>query len=147
MVMNGMTSIVKTVSQLISGFIFMYGIYIVTHGHLTPGGGFAGGAIIAGAYMLLILGFGSDVLNLYRKEKGSSTMESAAILGALVAATIGMFAGTLVFFNNYLPPGTTGNLMSAGVIPIYNILIGIEVGAALITIFLALVIYKEEVLK
>ncbi len=140
-----MSLIVKKVAQLMTGFIFLYGIYIIVHGHLTPGGGFAGGAIIAGAYILQILAFGKAPLLLVKKETGSSISESLAILLVLMMAVAGFFIGTKVFFNNFLPAGKIGELVSAGAIPIYNILIGIEVAAALLTIFLALIIYKEEI--
>lgn len=145
--MKGMSIIVKKVTQLISGLIFLYGIYIITHGHLTPGGGFAGGAILSGSFILLVLAFGSDLLKLRHKEEGSSVVESLAILAFLLFATIALFIGSYIFFRNYLPTGIVGNLISAGIIPLYNIFVGIEVGAALFTIFLALAIYKEEVLK
>lgn len=145
--MKGMSIIVKKVAQLISGLIFLYGIYIITHGHLTPGGGFAGGAIIAGAYILNILAFGSDAMNLKNKEKGSSLSESLAIFIVLILAVFALFIGSKIFFANYLPKGELGEIISAGAIPLYNIFIGIEVAAAIITIFLALVIFKEEVKK
>ena len=145
--MNGMTPIVKKVTQLIVGLIFLYGIYIITHGHLTPGGGFAGGAIIAGSFILLVLAYGSDILKLKKREAGSSVIESLGILLFTVLAFAAIFIGTKIFFANYLPKGVIGELISAGVIPLYNIAVGIEVAAALFTIFLALVIYKEEVLK
>ena len=145
--MNGMTPIVKKVTQLIVGLIFLYGIYIITHGHLSPGGGFAGGAIIAGAFILLVLAYGSDVLKLKKREEGSSVIESTGILLFLILALAAIFIGTKVFFANYLPKGKIGELISAGVIPLFNIAVGIEVAAALFTIFLALVIYKEEILK
>ncbi|MFO7935309.1 MAG: MnhB domain-containing protein [Bacteroidales bacterium] len=145
--MKGMSIIVKKVAQFLSGLIFMYGIYIITHGHLTPGGGFAGGAILAGSMILLVLAFGSDVMGLKKRETGSSIIENSAILAFLVFAVGAMLIGTHVFFHNFLPRGNLGDLISAGVIPLYNIFVGIEVGAALFTIFLALVIYKEEVLK
>jgi multicomponent Na+:H+ antiporter subunit B len=139
-----MSIIVKKVSQLIGALIFMYGIYIITHGHLTPGGGFAGGALLAGAFILLVLAQGSELLKLKQKEEGSSLTESLAILAFLLLGSLALFLGTYIFFNNYLPAGTIGQLISAGVIPIYNIVVGIEVGAALFTIFLALAIFKEE---
>ena len=142
-----MTLIVKKVSQLMCGLIFMYGIYIITHGHLTPGGGFAGGAIIAGAFILLILAFGSEVVNLRKEETKTTVTESISLLFVIILATAGIWLGSLVFFNNYLPKGEIGQLISAGLIPVYNILIGIEVAAALLTIFLALVIFKEEVIS
>ncbi|MBA7535358.1 hypothetical protein ES705_27611 [subsurface metagenome] len=142
-----MSIIVKKVTRLISGFIFLYGIYIITDGHLTPGGGFAGGAILAGSFILLVLAFGSDLLKLKKREEGSSVVESLAIFAFLILGVMALFIGTLVFFEIYLPAGTVGNLISAGVIPLYNIFVGIEVGAALFTIFLALAIFKEEVIE
>jgi len=142
--MKGLTPIVKKVAQLMSGIIFMYGIYIVVHGHLTPGGAFAGGIILAGSFILLILAFGSEVIKLRKEETGSSFTESVAILATIILATAGFFAGSMVFFNNYLPKGTVGELVSAGAIPLYNIFIGVEVAAAIVTIFLALIIFKEE---
>jgi multicomponent Na+:H+ antiporter subunit B len=142
--MNGLTPIVKKVAQLMSGVIFLYGMYIVIHGHITPGGAFAGGIIMAGSFILLILAFGSEVIKLRKEETGSSLTESLSILITLILATAGLFAGTMVFFNNFLPKGAVGELISAGTIPLYNIFIGIEVAAAIMTIFLALIIYKEE---
>jgi multisubunit Na+/H+ antiporter MnhB subunit len=143
--MNGMTQIVKKVTQLMCGLIFMYGLYIILHGHLTPGGGFAGGAIVAGAFILLILAYGSKVVRLRKEETQTSVTESIALLVVILLALAGLFWGTYVFFNNYLPKGEVGELISAGIIPLYNIFIGMEVAAALLTIFLGLVIYKEEV--
>lgn len=142
-----MSTIVKKITPLISGLIFLYGIYIIVHGHLTPGGGFAGGAIIAGSFILLILAFGSNALNLKKEVAGSSSTESLAILVVVIIALMALLFGANVFFSNFLPRGTAGELVSAGVIPLYNIFIGIEVAGAILTIFLALVIFKEESLK
>ena len=142
--MKGMTIIVKKVTQLLTGSIFIYGVYIIIHGHLTPGGGFGGGAIIAGAFYLLILAYGSDYLSMTRKKEGSAVSESLAILAFLMLATFGLFIGLKSFFLNYLNKGTVGELISGGVIPLYNLFIGIEVAAALISIFFAFLIFKEE---
>jgi multicomponent Na+:H+ antiporter subunit B len=62
----------------------------------------------------------------------------------LLLAVTGLFVGTKVFFVNYLPKGTVGELVSAGVLPLYNIFVGIEVASSIFIIFLALVIFKEE---
>lgn len=145
--MKGMSVIVKTTTQLLTGIIFIYGIYIIIHGHLSPGGGFAGGALIAGSFILLILSNGSAYLKLKRKEDGSALVESIAILAFLLMAVIGMFLGSMIFFHNFFPLGTAGELISAGFIPLGNVLIGIEVAAALLSIYYAFVIYKEEILK
>ena len=142
--MEGMSTIVKKVTQLIVGLIFLYGVYIILHGHLTPGGGFAGGAIVAGAFILLILAFGSSALKLRKEVAGSSNTESVGILMVVILALMALFFGLKVFFFNFLDKGTPGELLSAGVVPLYNIFIGIEVAGAILTIFLALVIFKEE---
>jgi multisubunit Na+/H+ antiporter MnhB subunit len=139
-----MSPIVKKVTQLMMGFIFIYGIYIITHGHLTPGGGFAGGAFFSGAFVLLVLAFGSNILNLKKEEEGATILEGLSLFIFVLLAFLGFFFGMRAFFGNFLPHGKAGELISAGVLPIYNILVGIEVGASLLTIFLALVIYKEE---
>lgn len=78
--MNGMSLIVKKVTQLMAGIIFLYGVYIMLHGHLTPGGGFAGGTIVAGSFILLIVANGIRVFGLHREEQLSSAVESIAIL-------------------------------------------------------------------
>jgi len=145
--MKGMTVIVKKTTQLIAGIIFMYGIYIILHGHLTPGGGFAGGVILAGSFILLILAFGSDFLHLVKEERGTTMYENLAVLVFLLLALTGLLAGANIFFANWLPHGTPGELLSAGFLPLYNIFVGIEVAASILTIFLALVIFKEEVMK
>ena len=139
-----MTIIVKKTTQLIAGMIFMYGIYVIVHGHLTPGGGFAGGVIIAGAFILVILAFGSDFLKLVKKEMGTTLVESLATITVVLIGCAGFLFGTRVFFNNYLPKGIVGDLVSAGVLPLYNIFVGTEVAASIFIIFLSLIIFKEE---
>jgi multisubunit Na+/H+ antiporter MnhB subunit len=145
--MKGMSVIVKKTTQLLAGLIFLYGIYIIIHGHLTPGGGFAGGVVVAGAFILVILAFGSDFLNLQKEEAGSTIRENVAVLIVLLLAVTGIFVGTKAFFANYLPKGTVGELISAGTLPLYNIFIGIEVASSIFIIFLALIIFKEEDIK
>jgi len=145
--MKGMTIIVKKTTQLIAGMIFMYGIYVIAHGHLTPGGGFAGGVIIAGAFILVTLAFGTDFFKLVKEELGTTMVESLATIIVILIGLAGFLFGTKIFFNNYLPKGIVGNLVSAGTLPLYNIFVGTEVAASIFIIFLSLIIFKEESLK
>jgi multisubunit Na+/H+ antiporter MnhB subunit len=139
--MKGMSLIVKTMTNVIIGFIFIYGIYIILHGHLTPGGGFAGGVIIAGAFVLKVLAFGSQGPAEKKSEKNASVLESIGGLLFIGIALSGLlFAGT--FFLNFLPKGTPLHLLSAGIIPLCNIAISLKVGAGLFSIFLALAAVK-----
>lgn len=142
--MKGLTIIVKKITQFMAGIVFLYGAYVIIHGHLTPGGGFAGGTIIAGSFILLIIANGLQLFNLKKEKEQSSLIESIAILAFLLIAVTGMILTVHVFFRNFLSKGIPGNIVSAGIIPIYNIVVGIEVAAALISIFLAFIIFKAE---
>ncbi len=140
--MKGMSLIVKSITNVVIGFIFIYGLYIILHGHLTPGGGFAGGVIVAGAFILRILAFGSDALGESRSVLAGSVFESIGGLLFIGVALAGM-AVAGVFFVNFLPKGVPFTLYSAGIIPVCNIAIGIKVSAGLFSIFLAIAAMKS----
>ena len=142
-----MTIIVKKVAQIISGIIFLYGIYIIMHGHITPGGGFTGGVIIAVAFIFPIVVYGDTIQKLKNKREYALVLGSIAILAFIFLAASGLFLETPVFFKNYSLFGTSGNNNSAGLIPVYDIIIGVEVATALFYIFLTLVIFKKNKLK
>lgn len=136
-----MTVIVKTIARLIAGFIFLYGLYIVLHGHLTPGGGFAGGVIIAGSFILLILAFGAQEMGEKMLYRFTAVFESLGALSFLLLALLGLIAG-FYFFLNLFPKGTPLHLISSGIILPANIAIGVKVGAGLLAVFLALAATK-----
>jgi multisubunit Na+/H+ antiporter MnhB subunit len=140
--MKGMTEIVKTVSKLLAGLIFFYGMYIVVFGHLTPGGGFAGGVIISGAFILLIVANGIDDEKISRGKEKAGFLESSGIFLFWIISTIGLCMGTY-FLLNFLGKGKPLNIFSAGTIPLCNIAIGAEVSAALCSIVIAFILVKK----
>jgi len=137
-----MTLIVKTITRLTVGLILLFGIYIILHGHLSPGGGFAGGVIVALSFVHLMLAFGKDVAISKVSKNLASNLESIGALMFLSIALLGFLGGS--FFLNILPKGTPFNLFSAGIIPLCNIAIGIKVGVGLFAIFLTLVIVEKS---
>ncbi len=137
----GMTLIVKTITRLTVGLILLYGIYIVLHGHLTPGGGFAGGVIIALSFVHLMLAFGRKVALKKLSQATASFFESLGALMFLSIALLG-FIGGYFFFNFFIHKGKPFQLFSAGIIPLCNIAISLKVGAGLFAIFVALVLFK-----
>jgi len=138
---KGMSLIVKTITNIMIGFIFLYGVYIILHGHLTPGGGFAGGVIVAGVFVLRYLAFGGSKAGEKKSSITASVFESVGALLFVIIALLGLLIAG-VFFFNFLPKGTPLYLLSAGIIPFCNIAIGIKVGAGLFSIFLALAAFK-----
>lgn len=145
--MQGLTIIVKKITQIIAPVIFLYGLYIIVHGHLTPGGGFAGGVILASSFILQILAFGKILEGLLKEEHGLQLLESFAILCFLAIGAAGLILSGKVFFSDFLETGKVGELISAGFIPLQNIVVGAEVCAAIASIFIALLIFKDEVDK
>jgi len=141
----GMTLIVKTITRLTVGLILLYGIYIVTHGHLSPGGGFAGGVIIALSFIHLMLAFGKD-LALEKLSRGvASFLENLGAIMFLTIALLGFVGG--YFFFNFFFKGKPFDLFSAGIIPLCNVAICLKVGAGLFAVFVALVLLVIDIKK
>ncbi|MFQ6067849.1 MAG: MnhB domain-containing protein, partial [bacterium] len=137
--MKGMTTVVKTITKFLSPLIILFGVYIVLHGHLTPGGGFPGGVMIASCFVLLTLAYGKEIAYKKLKRSTSSVLESLGILIFLILAVLGIFVGGY-FFLNFLPPGHPLKVVSAGVFPLSYIGIGLEVAGAIFAVFLALIL-------
>ncbi len=105
------------------------GVYIVVHGHMTPGGGFQGGLILAaGPFSVFLAGR-------YLRMKliaPNTLVEFADALGAAGYGLVGLggliFVG--VFFKNFLPLGIPGHLLSAGQMPLASVAVGLEVSGA-----------------
>ena len=134
----GMSPVVKTVTEFLKGFIFLFGIYVVLYGHLTPGGGFAGGVVIACAFVLLTLAEGQDAAMRTLPKSVASEMDSVGALIFLGMALAGLLAcNGGVFFRNFIE--TTEpvqfKLLSGGIILVCNIGIGLKVGASLFLVF------------
>ncbi len=126
------SELLQTGSQFLFVLIILTGIYIFTHGHLTPGGGFQGGVLITTAFLLLIL---ADV-NL--KFNHSILLVVESFSGAFYVL-IGLLGILLIGINSFLDPtimplGSFGKLISAGAIPVIYSLVGLKVGSELTTI-------------
>lgn len=118
--------VLRTGASLLSPFLMLLGAYIVLHGHLTPGGGFQGGAILAAALFLP---------QLARPAAPSHHGTLVVIEGLAGAAFIAIGLTALLadrpFLAPLLDPGTPGSLLSAGTLPLLYVAIGLKVGAEL----------------
>ena len=118
--------IVRSGSKLIFPAIILLGVYIFVHGHLSPGGGFQGGTIIATGFLLMLLAYEDFRVS----HTVLSFVESFAGIFFVVFGLVG-FAGGGTFLENFMPVGTMNDLFSGGVIPIIYILVGFKVAAEL----------------
>jgi len=117
--------ILNTSCRFLFPLILFFGAYIFIHGHLTPGGGFQGGAIIASAFLLTYLGCRGKRIS----EQKVKITESISGLVFVVIGLIGLAVGGHYFLSNFLPKGILLSLLSAGIIPIIYIAIGFKVGS------------------
>ena len=136
---EGMSLIVRTATGWLKGFILLYGIHIVLYGHLTPGGGFAGGVIAASAFLMIYLAEGEREGLRNFSRTAASTWDSVGVLVFLLMAVLGLLlAGT--FFVNFWATAETDQftLFSSGIIPVCNIGIGLKVCSSLYLVFVVL---------
>jgi multisubunit Na+/H+ antiporter MnhB subunit len=132
--------IVETISRWVVPFIFLYGLYIVVYGHLSPGGGFAGGVILSCAFVLVMLAQGKTKALCRFPFDIAKGFDTAGALLFLVLAILGI-VGAGVFFVNFIQKSTPGEslrLFNGGIIPLCNIAISMKVCASLFLVALAL---------
>ncbi|MBN1861099.1 MAG: sodium:proton antiporter [Candidatus Thermoplasmatota archaeon] len=143
--MTEMTRIVRTITNILFPFTMIFGLYIIAHGHLTPGGGFQGGAVVASGCAMLLVAYGSRWVFTRIKEKRLAAFESIGAIGFITVALLGLVFST-VFFGNFLAgsdllfgttPATGSTLAdfnTGGVLPLMNFAVGVKVIAGLFVI-------------
>jgi multicomponent Na+:H+ antiporter subunit B len=151
-----MSVIVRTVSRLVYGLIIVFGFYVIMHGHLTPGGGFQGGAVVASAFALLLVAFGSAGL---KGRLNLHWLQSLEEVGALAFLALGFLGVGTAFFYNLLAnhAGTlfggavpfgpnTGVFDSGGTLPWMNWAVGLKVMTGLASVVIVMLVgaRKEE---
>lgn len=145
--MNPLSVVVRTICDIFAWFMGIFGVYIIIHGHISPGGGFQGGAVVATMIAFLLVSYGGKKVIAFAKPGLYSTLETAGLLLFICA---GFFGITTTFFFNFLagqggllgstvPIGpNSGVLNSAGTISLMNMAVGLEVigGLSLIILYM-----------
>jgi multicomponent Na+:H+ antiporter subunit B len=129
--------ILKTVARGVIPFIQVYGIYVVLHGHLSPGGGFAGGAIIASGFILYALSFGLKSSKDVFPYNMASKIEGASMLWYVLMGVLAMGLGYNFLTNGAagIPLGKPGALISGGIIFLINMGVGLKVCGTMFILF------------
>jgi multicomponent Na+:H+ antiporter subunit B len=133
---------VRILSITLVGPMVLFGIYIVVHGQVTPGGGFQGGVILATAPLLIYLAGEFESLRMLAPRWLVETGEAIGAAGYGVIGASAMLVNA-AFLSNWLPLGKPGDVFSGGTVALIDITVGIEVAAGFI---LLLLIFLEETL-
>jgi multicomponent Na+:H+ antiporter subunit B len=118
--------------ETLAPIVLVLGIYVVAHGHLTPGGGFQGGVILAAALLVLYLTTGRAAFRRLRAVEGFEATEALGALGYALIGVGGLIAGG-AFLHNFVPHGHTG-LLTGGTVPLANVSVGFAVAGAVTTL-------------
>ena len=110
----------------LSSLLVLVGIETVTHGQLTPGGGFQGGVILASALYVVYLGTNYVTVERFEPHLLVEASHGAGAAGYVLVGLLGLLAGAL-FLSNVVGLGVAGTLISGGTIPLLNLVVGVEV--------------------
>ncbi len=139
--------IVQFIARLVAPFIQVYGIYIILHGHLSPGGGFSGGAIFGASLVLLAIAFNLSTGIRQLSHSTASLLESGGALGYLFTGLAGLLCGGSYLANRaggfWL--GVPGELFSSGAILIITVFVGAKVASTIVTLFYNLIEREDQV--
>jgi multicomponent Na+:H+ antiporter subunit B len=127
----GTSNAVRILGLALVGPVVLFGLYMVAHGHLTPGGGFQGGVVLATGALLVFLSGEYVTLRRVRPVALIDLSESSGAGGYVAVGLLGLAAGA-AFLQNVLPLGQPGALFSAGTILPLNLAVGLEVAGGLV---------------
>ena len=119
-------TILSSSASLFFPLLITVGLYIVIHGHLTPGGGFQGGVILAAAFFLPLLAVPGRGVN----HTGLALVEGFSGAAFIVIGIIALFQGK-AFLQPLFSQGEMGSLLSGGSLPLLYTAVGLKVGAEL----------------
>ena len=147
-----MSIVVRTIATSVFPMALIFSFYVIMHGHLTPGGGFQGGAIAASAVIMLLAAYGYKSMSEKISMEGLSFAESTGAVIFVVVGFAGLIAGVSFMYNllvggpvfGIVPHGVNpGYLNSGGILPVLNIAVGLKVIAGLSSVVLAMILFME----
>ena len=152
--MSQTSMILKLISLPISIILICIGIMTILGGHITPGGGFQGGAMIASGVILSILVYGLGNSPLEFSHTYIEVLESVGALGFIIFGLVGLFVGGFFLYNvgtdilNIVPSAIQTafhypDVTNAGIIPYLNIFVGLKVFVGLSAIVIAFAGFKK----
>lgn len=126
--------ILQTVAMVLVPFIILFGIYVILNGHLSPGGGFSGGAIIGAGLILYLNAFGFEKTERFFTAKTYKWISFLALSFYCIAKSYSFYTGAH-HLESGIPLGTPGDILSSGLILPLNICVGLVVACTMYAFF------------
>lgn len=126
--------ILQNVARVLVPALFIFGFYIIVNGHISPGGGFSGGAVIGSGLILYSSAFGFIKTEKFFNEKVYKCIKITALILYGCTMTYYFITGANGL-HNFFPLGTPGNIISAGMIFYINLFVGSEVACTIYSFY------------
>ncbi len=126
--------ILQKIALLLVPVILLFGIYVIVNGHLSPGGGFSGGAIMGAGLILYLNAFGFKLTERFFTSKVYKTVSCGSLIFYCVAKAYSFYTGAN-HIETFINPGTPGNILSAGLILPLNICVGFVVACTMYSFY------------
>lgn len=132
--------VLKRIVALVLPFVQMFGLYVIFHGHLSPGGSFSGGIVTGLGLIAFSLVFGIERGSEKVTERMTTFIESFGTLWYGAMGLVGVLRGTSFLMNkgSGIPLGEPGKLYSGGLILLITLGVGLKVASTMVTLFTAL---------
>lgn len=122
--------ILQSAAFLLCPVIFIFGIYVVLNGHLSPGGGFSGGAILGSGLILYVSAFGFKKTQRFFNEQIYKVAKITALTMYGIIGSYFYITGANGL-ENHIPLGIPGTILSGGIILPIDICVGLEVACTM----------------
>ena len=133
-------SILQKITSVLFPIIVIFGIYVILNGHISPGGGFSGGAIIGAGLILYANAYGFEKLNRFFTEKTYKWVSFIALAFYCLAKSYSFYTGANHLASG-IPLGTPGAILSSGLILPLNICVGLVVAC---TMYAFYTLFRKE---
>ena len=127
-------TILRIAAIFLIPMILVFGVYVILNGHISPGGGFSGGAILGAGFILYLNVFGFKATERFMNEKTIKWITFSALMVYCLAKTYSFFTGAN-HIESHIPLGTPGAILSSGLILILNICVGMVVACTMYSFY------------
>lgn len=122
--------VLQVIAKLVCPAVFLFGVYVILNGHLSPGGGFSGGAITGAGLILYTNAYGFERTERFFTKKTYTGISVSALSFYCLAKSYSFFTGAN-HMENMIPNGTPGAIISSGLILPLNICVGLVVSCTI----------------
>lgn len=127
-------TILQIASMVVIPIILVFGVYVVLNGHLSPGGGFSGGAILGAGFILYLNAYGFAKTERFMNANTVKWITFGSLMVYCLAKSYSFFTGANGL-ESHIPLGTPGAILSSGLILILNICVGMVVACTMYSFY------------